>query len=81
MDAILSNSAAANDAEPNESQTAFGCGRLLLDHTNRVARALAGFRVFGFGWLRPWIAYCLSPVIARRIIAVEPDPASVAFSR
>ena len=63
--AILSNSAAANNVRPNESQTAFGCGRLLLDHTNRVARALAGFRVFGFGWLRPWIAYSVSPVITR----------------
>jgi len=65
--AILSNSAAANNAGPNESQTAFECGRLLLDHTNRVGRALEGFRVFGFGWLRPWIAYSVSPVITRLV--------------
>lgn len=63
--AILSNSAAANNAGPNGSQISFGCGRLLLDHASRVGRALEGFRVFGFGWLRSWIAYSFSPVITR----------------
>ena len=65
--AILSNSVAANNGGPNESQTSFGCGRLLLDHTSRVGRALKGFRVFGFGWLRSWIAYSISPVITRLV--------------
>ena len=35
------------------------------DHLRRVARAAAGFQVFGLRWLTPWVYYCLSPLLNR----------------
>jgi FkbM family methyltransferase len=39
--------------------------RLLTDHARRSLKALAGFKLFGREWLRPWISYSLSPLLNR----------------
>ena len=39
--------------------------RLLTDHARRSLKALAGFKLFGRGWLRPWISYSFSPLLNR----------------
>ena len=38
-----------------------------LDHSRRSLKALAGFDVYGAGWLKPWIMYCLSPIVSRSV--------------
>ena len=64
-DAILSNLNEENNALPNQSPIGIGRGQILIDHSRRVFRALAGFRVYESGWLRPWATYCFSPVLSR----------------
>ena len=39
--------------------------RLLTDHARRSLKAVAGFKLFGFDWLRPWISYSFSPLLNR----------------
>lgn len=39
--------------------------RLLTDHARRSLKAVAGFKLFGFDWLRPWISYSFSPLLSR----------------
>jgi len=40
-------------------------GKVLLDHASRLWQSRAGFRVHGKSWLRPWAAYCVSPITYR----------------
>jgi FkbM family methyltransferase len=65
MDAILSNSAAANNPLPMPPDAGASGAALLRDHSRRVFASLDGFRVYGAGWLRPWATYCVSPVVRR----------------
>ena len=37
--------------------------RLFLDHLRRTIDALAGFRVCGGHWFRPWATYCALPIV------------------
>jgi FkbM family methyltransferase len=60
MDAILSNSAAA--IEPVHGPRKID---MLIDHARRSVTALAGFRVYGSNWIRPWLTYALSPLLSR----------------
>lgn len=48
---------------------------LFQDHLHRVLRAATGFHFFGRGWLKPWLAYLLSPVSNRlkRGVAIQFD--------
>lgn len=63
MHAILSRSVGASEVHPpNESANASSLAR---DHFVRVIRALRGFAVFGFSWLRPWLSYALWPMLKR----------------
>src|SRR5438445_10940154 len=64
-DAILSNLNEENNALPNQSPIGIGHAQLLIDHSRIVFQALAGFRVYESGWLRPWTTYCFSPVVSR----------------
>jgi len=65
MRAILFGSDRANNARPNESCLEAGYGRLFFDLARRSARAGAGFRVYGHGWLRSWATYCFFPMVNR----------------
>lgn len=38
---------------------------ILLDHMRRTCLGLRGFGVYGGEWLRPWMAYCVSPLTNR----------------
>jgi FkbM family methyltransferase len=60
-DAILSN---LEEATSN-ARLRFSWIDMLVDHGCRVAGALGGFRVYGRNWLKPWTAYCLSPILNR----------------
>lgn len=39
--------------------------RQLGDHFHRLGKSFAGFRVFGFSWLKPWLCYAISPLLNR----------------
>ncbi len=59
-DAILSNLSAASDVPFDPAKI-----DIWLDHSRRIVSALAGFRVYGSSWLRPWMTYCASPILSR----------------
>ena len=65
MDAILSNLDAANNLAAGAAPPSSGFAGLLLDHSRRIIRAANGFGVYGASWLRPWVTYCVSPLLNR----------------
>src|SRR4051812_46994938 len=52
-------------SEPVHEPTRTAIVDLVVDHSRRVASATAGFRVYGWKWLLPWISYCLSPILRK----------------
>ena len=65
MDAILSNLDAADNLAAGAAPPSSGFAGLLLDHSRRIIRAANGFGVYGASWLRPWVTYCVSPLLNR----------------
>jgi hypothetical protein len=59
-DTILSDLDEASDVPSDPAKIA-----IWLDHSRRIVSALAGFRVYGGSWLRPWMTYCASPILSR----------------
>lgn len=63
MHTILSSSVAVDNSAPvadvQRRPSVVG------DHLRRVLRAFAGFRVFGWDWLSPWLAYIFWPALKR----------------
>lgn len=42
--------------------------QVLADHLRRTAAALAGFKLFGAHWWRPWLYYFVSPLLSRVLL-------------
>lgn len=61
--AILFGSDKASNARPNESCPEAGYGQLFFDLARRSVQGLAGFRVYGRGWLRSSATYCFFPMV------------------
>src|SRR4051794_9950761 len=62
---MTSDAIVSSVSEPVHELTRTAIVDLVVDHAHRAARSAAGFRVYGWKWVLPWILYCLSPVLRK----------------